>query len=200
MCKAKQIPWPLVDSDRKCAVLTPSIVSSAGLFVREHEADCFIDLVWPPVDDGPMYEFLDVNPTLKRFVSSRLENEVGDPKTDSSPWSSSSPTQVGSGHMLVRYRMAASDVARCAPHKFWIRLVEAHECMRLIGWQDCMWSGGQHRIASIDDIFGLCNSLGNSYSLFHWLPWHCALQSTFGKFAAGSGASTAVIVDDDDWP
>ena len=63
-----------------------------------------------------------------------------------------------------------------------------------------MWSGGQHRITSIDDLFGLCNLAGNSYSLFHRLTWHCALQSTFGKFAADSGASTAVIVDDADGP
>ena len=195
VCKAHKFPWPLVDKNRKCVVQTPSMHAIAGLFPREQEATCILDMLWPPAEDGgPMYAFLDINPTLKRIVSTRLENEVGIPKPDSSPWSPSSPTQLGSGHMLVRYKMAASDQVRYAPHKFGIRLVEAYECMRFIGWQDCMWTaGGQHKISSIDDLFGLCNLAGNSYSLYHWLPWHCALQSTCGKFATAGNTTMGPV-------
>ena len=131
VCKAHKFPWPLVDKNRKCVVRTPSMLAIAGLFPREQEATCILDMLWPPAEDGgPVYAFLDINPTLKRIVSTRLENEVGIPKPDSSPWSASSPTQVGSGHMLVRYKMSASDQVRYAPHKFGIRLVEAYECIQ----------------------------------------------------------------------
>ena len=37
-------------------------------------------------------------------------------------------------------------------------------------------------ISRVEDLFYSTKIAGNSYSMFHYLPWHCALLSVYGRY------------------
>ena len=38
------------------------------------------------------------------------------------------------------------------------------------------------QFSQVDDLFYLTNIAGNSYSMFYYLPRHCALLSVYGRY------------------
>ena len=57
--------------------------------------------------------------------------------------------------------------------------------MRCIGWDDSYFvgnSGYGSNASTLEDLDLWCNVAGNSYSIWHYLPWWAALLGTFGKF------------------
>ena len=91
----------------------------------------------------------------------------------------------------TRHRVNASEIELHKGHSYVIRLLEVPEVMRCIGWDDSYFAGssverdldfGGANASGIEDLDFWCNVAGNSYSIWHYLPWWAALLGTFGKF------------------
>ena len=53
----------------------------------------------------------------------------------------------------------------------------------MIGYSDSfLGKTSDLQFSRVEDLFYLTNLAGNSYSMFHYLPWHCALLSVYGRF------------------
>ena len=159
------LPWPLDDIH---AIETPSKIRFDGLLPRECEALIYMDWTWPPgASTSP--QFLDVNPNMARTLGSHVCEENGMPVNTegSGPWKLGAPTQVGSGTMVVRYRLVGAERSSCSPRLFGIRMLEAWESMRLIGFSDDFWPIGklpEMESWTLDDLSTFSNMAGNAYS------------------------------------
>ncbi len=178
---ANGMSWPF-DVD---AFDSTSYINFSNCLPREAEALCVLDKLFAPMCD---LEFLDVNPTLARVLAGVID-ENSRPNEGHTPWKSKSPTQVGSGKLVCRYRLDPDEALEHAPHKFGIRVVEAYECMRMIGWADEWYTIFPSTFCwDLDRLEGLVNMAGNAYTAFHFLPWYLALLATWGKFLPDSSA------------
>ena len=84
--------------------------------------------------------------------------------------------------MVVRHRMALHQ-QQAVPKVFCVRLVEAFEAMRIIGYSDSLLGRTSDlQFSRVEDLFCLTNVAGNRCSMFHYLPWHCALLSVYGRY------------------
>ena len=180
--RANALEWP--PNWTSAAKTSPSFIEHNGLYPREQELVYVLDVLFPhPNGDC---EFVDVNPVIGRVLSPFLEDGLGPVKEGtSSPWRAKSPTQVGSGTLVMRYRLRGEDALKHAPRQFGIRAVEGYEHMRMSGWDDSFWNC-EANISNpmvAEDVFRMMNMAGNSYSIFHWVPWTLCLVSTFGQFA-----------------
>ena len=145
-----------------------------GLTERERECVIFADACWPPADDGkPFVEFLDVNPTLIRLCSVMLDDDLK-VKPCTQIWLPAPSTLVGSSTMIVRYREAGGRVV--------VRLMEAFENMRFIGYWDHCWSEIPASLRTQKLLFLIANLAGNAFSVFHMGPWSMSAIATYGYF------------------
>ena len=194
------LQWPFTFDE----VDTPSRLHRDGVFLREQEELVFLDTLWPPSAEDSDVCFCDINPTLLRVVDSCMENgwpkiKAEDPPAPS-PWQTRCRTQVGSGKMIVRHRMAFHQ-QQATSKVFCIRLVEAFEAMRMIGYSDSFWGKTSDlQFSRVEDLFYLTNIAGNSYSMFHYLPWHCALLSVYGRYQENHLAKDEDEDEDDGEP
>ncbi len=97
---------------------------------------------------------------------------------------------TGNGRIIVRYRQEIG---------IKIRLLEAFECMRLIGWDDTCWLCPPSSNPTDETLELLEDMAGNAYTIWHYVPWMLALLATFGKFStsmpdANSGSALAFEV------
>ena len=177
--------WPIdVES-----ALSRSLLLFDGLLPREREVLYFIDRLFPPRAE---VEFCDVNPTLKWICGSCLEGGIGPRIDGKSPWEPSSPTQVGSGKLVVRHTLQDEDIELGRRFSPVARVLKIPEVMRCIGWSDQYWATDNRAWMSLEEMEMWMNIAGNSYSIWHFIPWYCALLATFGKFVGESPDSGAV--------
>ena len=176
--EANNLPWPMKVEEYQ----GPSFVYESALFPRERDCVMFMDTLWPPSEKSPDFVFADVNPVLTRSCGTHLVDKLGPVKegSDDGPWKHKCGTQVGSGKVIVRHRMSRDEQKERGGRKFCVRLVEGFEAMRMSGYSDEFW--GKVVIDTVEDVFYLTNIAGNSYSMFHYLPWHCALMSVAGRY------------------
>ena len=194
---ANNMEWPLNHDE----IDPPSLILRDGLFVREQELAALLDILWPPTLEDADYVFCDVNPKLHRVLGCYLEDRIGKPKGRQSPWQSRCRTQVGSGKLIVRHSLSLEDRQECGKTTL-VRLVEAFEALRMIGYSDTFWGDvSEVSFASDKYLFMLTNIAGNSYPLFHYIPWHCSLVSTYGRFMEDPDVKMSFCTDtkgDDD--
>ena len=95
--------------------------------------------------------------------------------------------------MAVRHRLIDGEQASHSGKSFCVRLLEVPEVMRCIGWDDSCWHEST-RCSTLEDLDNWCNVAGNSYSIWHYLPWWASLLATYGKFL--HQAAPAPDVDD----
>ena len=193
VCRVNSVQWPF-DPE---AIGTPSLIVLDGLRDREIEAACMADLFWPPRNSGTgsAVETVDINPDTKRIFKSHLhdDNSVKTPEEHQQtsawgPWRQGLCTQIGSGNILVRYKLP-SPVPKPhggEPYIFGIRLIEPLEAMRLIGWSDECWVASS-RPKTLDDLDLYQNLAGNAFCFAHYIPVFCSLLSTFGRFSVDDG-------------
>ena len=131
LCQANGIAWPFDIN----TVSTKSFICFDGMLPREREVAVITDLLWPARDDDDTMHFMDVNPTLQRLVQHYLDDE-GKAIPGRGPWHEQPGTLVGSGKVVVRYK----PVPQRPGHNHDMRLLEAFEYMRMIGWDDSFWS------------------------------------------------------------
>ena len=117
----------------------------------------------------------------RRSQSSDTDSHAGD-----GPWKHQSPTQVGSGRLVCRYRLTGAQLTTRAPKKFGVRLLEPFEQMRCIGWSDSMWRHARDSWSTYDKLELIPEMAGNAFCIFHYLPVCCALFSTWGRFMPSS--------------
>ena len=113
-------------------------------------------------------QFLDIQPQLKWIIGPELH-----PESRRNPWKDSCPTLVGSGKILIRHFDALGKAA--------VRILEAFEYFRLVGWGDADWArvDDGHKIEFLE----LCAKLaGNALSLFQYGPVQLALMATYGRY------------------
>ena len=178
---------------------TNSVILISELLPREREAIFFIDQLWPAAFDSQV-EFLDINPTLTRVAGSCLEGRLGPRKEGLSPWKANAPTQVGSGKMVVRHEIPAEEQAQYGDFQtHLIRVIEAFEAMRMVGWSDQFWHPDTPRLFSGRDepahLERICNIAGNSYSVYHLIPWTLTKWSLVGTFLPSTGDAVATDYD-----
>ena len=130
ICENNKLRWPI----DLASVPTPSFISYEGMLPREREAVALLDILWPPAHEEDLMYFVDINPTIERLCQ-RLLDEDGKPIPGSGPWHETPGTLVGSGKLCVRYK----PTPRLEGHIYHIRLLEAFESMRMIGWDDSFW-------------------------------------------------------------
>ena len=193
ICRANSVQWPV----NLQTVGTPSLIVVDGLRDREIEAACMADLFWPPRNSGigSAVETVDINPDTKRIFKSHLHEDscVKTPEEHQQtsawgPWRQGLCTQIGSGKVLVRYKLP-SPVPRPhggEPYFHGIRLIEPLEAMRLIGWSDDCWVDSS-RPKTLDDLDLYHNLAGNAFCFAHYIPVFCSLLSTFGRFSVDDG-------------
>ena len=181
ICRFNNMTWPISDFDS-----SPSALYTTPLLARELEVVYILDMLWPPVHD---LEFADVNPASSRIWEKHLDHD-GKVRTDShagdGPWKHQSPTQVGSGRLVCRYRLTGAQLTTRAPKKFGVRLLEPFEQMRCIGWSDSMWRHARDSWSTYDKLELIPEMAGNAFCIFHYLPVCCALFSTWGRFMPSS--------------
>ena len=141
------VPWPLQDDVWDDA---HSEIRPAGLNDRQRQMCLAADLFWPPHASGPALQFLDVNPDSRRAIWPHLRDD-GWPKEESSPWRNEPNTLTGSGRPCVRTRKGTERPV--------IRIMEAFEEMRLIGWFDDMW---QAPLPEQETLYLCSNMAGNA--------------------------------------
>ena len=98
----------------------------------------------------------------------------------------------------MRYRFRGDDVDRYAPRTHGVRIIEAFEAMRFAGWSDHFWSAQHPNAQTIEDLETWVNVSGNSYYVFHWVPWFCSLLSTYGRYRMAPEDRTSVESAGDD--
>ncbi|MDA8583005.1 hypothetical protein N9L68_02205 [bacterium] len=165
---------------------TPSYIHWHGMLPREREVAVYCDVAFPPVpalDNNQVYEFFDLNLTLARTVGPHLD-ENSKPKQGQTPWKRHPPTLVGSGKVVMRAHHPKSG-------RFEIRILEAFECMRLIGWSDSLWKPLPSHLRTVEFLEVISNAAGNVFCVFHFLPWNLALLSTYGYYVQAHGGDEA---------
>lgn len=175
---AVDLPWPVEDLS---GVSTRSYIDFSGCTPRQCEILIYIDHGCVPQHDQ---EFCDVNPAFNRVMNGCLDLALQPRSDHKGPWKQSSPTQVGSGRMVIRHVVSAGESDLHNGHTHIVRLLEVPEVMRCIGWDDEYWHKDTRGLASgtLEDLDNWCNIAGNSYSIWHYLPWWAALLATYGKF------------------
>ena len=160
ICRANRISWPfLVDTFR-----SNSRIEFAGMFPRECEMTCIVDKLFPP---QACVEFMGVNPTIVRLLQSFLD-EDNEPELDVTPWRAKSPTQVGSGKLICRWKLDPKEAAQHSPLEYGIRVLEPYEQLRLIGWADSFDCHPQDTVWTIELLELLVNLAGNAFCICHW--------------------------------
>ena len=97
-----------------------------GLGTRCAEMTVFLALAYPPNDDSPEVEFVDVNPSLGNALGFKLcDANINENRE---VWKDICPTLVGSSQIVVRF-----------PHQRYVRRMEAVEYFGLIGWSPALW-------------------------------------------------------------
>ena len=86
----------------------------------------FLALAYPPNDDAPEVEFVDVNPSLGNALGYKLGNAKINENRE--VWKDICPTLVGSSQIVVRFR-----------YQRYVRRMEAVEYFGLIGWSPALW-------------------------------------------------------------
>ena len=201
LAQANGLPWPF-DVE---TFASASSLCFDGLRQREAEVLCFVDKWWPPRIDAnaPTLESFDINPGTMRLLKQHIDEwslevkpaETRAQVTSWGPWRRDLVTQIGSGKIVVRYQ---TDTGHA------VRLIEAYESMRLIGWSDESWraddvlGGYDEKLERMDLIV---NMVGNAFCFAHWVPVFCATMSTFGKFGSflSRGDSVASSIKDVDF-
>ena len=179
IARANDIDWPFVVEE----MVTPSSIAFFGLRQRECELVCFADKLWPPRrgPGSPDIESFDCNPQTLRVLKGHIDEEtmklipVEERQQTSGygPWKRVLVTQIGSGKIIVRYKTATGHI---------IRLIEAFESMRLIGWDTESWSQAPE-CKSEKDLDAIVNLVGNAFYFAHFLPVFLSVLSTFGRYS-----------------
>jgi len=198
--EAVRIPWPL-PQDWVSGAHNNSVLRRDGLYIREFEMLLYLDRMFPPpcnqAADG-IVEFVDVNPTISRLMTTHVEEDTfylkdkslpppGNPSGGRGPWHLKMPTLVGSGRLVVRHFEPDTGRSVC-------RVAEVWEEFRAIGWgleewrNDCPdqlkeWSQKQLILAS--------NMAGNAYSFFHYGPTLAATLAVYAHYNSYSGFDSA---------
>ena len=85
-----------------------------------------------------------------------------------------------------------------------MRLAEAFEVMRCIGWHDGLWNKEGLAKACSDDPLDFVelvyNMAGNAWSAHHFAPVHMSLISTIGTFSKGLACEECDEEDTEDAP
>ena len=143
-----------------------------GLFPRECEAAVLLHCIFVAKSE---HEFLDINQNIVRHVDSCIDADTNSIK--GSPWKSYPPTLVGSGKMMVRWTPPDKRSLTV------VRVMEAIELARLIGWPDSMWtSRSPTSPLAQENLETISNMCGNAFSLFQFGPWQMATLATYGRF------------------
>lgn len=162
--EANSVPWPPDFSSYEG-------FASDGLLPREAEQALLLHLIFPP-RAPECVEYVDINPSGSRVLHPHLSDEW-QPKAGHTAWRAKLPTLTGSLKLVIRHTSKGKST---------IRLAEAFEVMRLMGWADQYWRGTP-TYASGDELLDLVEGLaGNAYSVWNFVPWYIALLATFGRF------------------
>jgi hypothetical protein len=171
MFESHDLPWPAPWSEY------PEIDPS-GMFRREAESTVFLHLVFPPLEEEGMIEFLDINLSLPRLTAGCF-TELGE--TKKSAWRRRPPTMTGSSKIVVRARLEGKCLIRC---------LDGVEYFRMMGWCDSDWVSFRWETI-FDDVFHftetMSNLAGNAFSAFHYGAFEAALLSTWGKYGKHAG-------------
>ena len=106
--QANGLTWPL----QMCKLETRSVIIGKPLTSCECDKAYFLDAMFEPLHD---LELLDINPQLAWILGSvvdedgKVKREAGKTGLQRTPWHAGSPTQVGSGKLLVRQRLNDQD-------------------------------------------------------------------------------------------
>ena len=181
----KHWPWP------PCLDDFPHIDFS-GMTHRQCQVIIYVDKLFPIAKDAYI-ECLDLSPTLMRILTGcedtdeAIGNESSTASHESavvkSPWKPHPMTLTGATVLALRIR------TDCGIR---IRLAEAFEHFRLMGWEDSMWrqpAVGHKMESDVDFIELLTNMAGNAWSALHYCPVTLCLMSTIGKFMKGKDPS-----------
>ena len=183
-CAQEELQWKVVHKKifTVCGMTWPMDRSTvrkghsfAGMFPREEELSFFLDALFPYEIDVP--QFLDINIKAERLLPGCMAAETIEELKQKSPWRVGAPgTLVGSSKFVIRHRHNG---------EVELRVLEAFEYMRLIGYPDEAWKPLSAKFKSMGplqmlDLFE--NMAGNAYSLFHFGPCQLALLSAFGRF------------------
>ena len=157
-------------------------IDFSGMLPREREAAFYLNKVFP-VTEFDSIQYIDLNPKLGRVVASCLSADFREVKK--SPWHNRPGALVGSGKMVLRYQADPESPVV-------MRLLEAFEYMRLVGWSDELWhinsdsSINEEYRQTVDYLELLSNFAGNAYSIHHYAPWLMSLLATYGYFRCGA--------------
>ena len=177
---AMKMEWPPMIEDCKSPALH---VSYAGMLPREREVANYLMRVFK-IEYGVIH-FADVNPKLSRILTSCLSPDLTEVKK--TPWHSPPDTLVGSMRLVLLYQQDADS-------PLVMRLVEAFELFRMIGWSDENWrpvmvdadGNGECYRQTHEHLELLSNLCGNAFSIHHYAPWMMSLLATYGRFMCGS--------------
>ena len=201
------LAWPV-----ELATMSDAI-NVDGLTLREAELAFFCHTVFPRsaelADD--VYEFMDIVPKKDRvlagcFTLTKDPTPKAVPK-GSGPWLTNCRTLTGSMKLMTRYISPEG--------KGVVRLVEAFECLAMMGWCGRTWSEeadpswkdtmtkaiveaspvtrGQHLSAEMQTHLAaelLSDMSGNAWSVWHIGPVWLALLATWGRYFVPTAAPT----------
>ena len=68
--------------------------------------------------------------------------------------------------------------------------------MRCIGWDDRYWKVPRAEKMTLEEMELWVNIAGNSYCIWHFLPWYLSLLGTYGKYLNDNDPAEMVEVSD----
>ena len=100
---------------------------------------------------------------------------------------------VGSGKVIMRYVLDEADRTRHeAQGKRWaVRSLECFEEARMAGMDDEWWGDVTDTITTHDDLELVSNLFGNMFSVFNFMPFYCAMISTWGGYRTDENDANA---------
>jgi hypothetical protein len=172
MFMVQNITWPVdLEKEGNCV---GDIIDFSGMSRREAEATVFLDRVFAPPanpEGEQCVEFIDINMGLARLTASCLEEEIR------TPWALGCPTPLTStSKMLMRCVVSG--------HRS-VRLLDAIEYMRLVGWVDSDWMPLDWKAMYVDEAAfteAIAGFAGTTLAGFQYAAVQMATLSTWGMF------------------
>ena len=177
-CRRFSFPWPFDPSQYAGLVV-------GGMLPREQEVAVILNEAFPMPQRGRV-QFIDVNSSLVRLCNGCFDEESGEIKK--SPWKDRPPTLTGSTKLLLRYRLDSQGDEDETSDGVTIRVADAHEYMRCIGWDIGTFSAKTVEPKYDDAKVAFAttelhaNMVGNAWSMFQYIPLKMSLVATAGMY------------------
>lgn len=164
-----------------------------GCTRRQAELLVLVDALWPCLDACAEAEFVDLNTGCERLLFPGCV-DMDEGKLGQSPWTPHPMTLTGKVRLACRHRQLEADGTH---GRIVRRFVEAHEMLRMIGWDPLgHFKPWKHECESDWEYIKLIwNMCGNAWSMFQYAPVALALIAVAGKYGGrSSGASRELRV------